>query len=212
MAEQEVEIYQVPLDEDEEGESPQESPVQRPKAKPKRVLSEAAKQKCRDNLMKARAARAANKASEKGAAAYVDRNHQATRVASDNESDDDVEPLKVRKTRKPNKSKVKSPPKRSHRHQRYESESDSDSYSDEEPPAKKKPGRPKVKKPSEKERRMAILEAKLDEIITHTKRAAEKPRVRNTKHTTTIIQAPKAGPTGPDPALKAAAQKLLSMF
>lgn len=214
------EIYQVPLDESEEQVEETLSPVEKPQVRKKRVLTEAQKEKCRANLAKAREARAKIRENEKRIKERVDREYDSVGGKEEISSDDEQqEPIRLKSSAR---SKVKAKPqkeaKKSHRRRVYrsESETESDSYSEEEPepkPRKRAPAKPRTKKVSERDKRLMILESKLDEIIGHSKKLAEKPRIRNTKTTTTIIQTPKDDqkPMNQD-ALKKAATKLLSMF
>jgi hypothetical protein len=77
-------------------------------------------------------------------------------------------------------------------------------------PKKSSNPKPKMKKISEKDIRLALLEKKLDEIIEHTRKMQVAPKVKNTK--TTVIQMPAKQPDKQDIKLAKAAGSLLSLF
>ena len=231
---EECEIINVPVDDAEEEQETPISPIEKVKKRKggykagTRVLTEEQKQKCRDNLAKARATRKLMLDKERKEREEIEREYdQAKLTEVEVEEDSPYEDgRKILRRSKPKGRKPKTQliveKKRPKRKRKAEPEEESDSGSDsweseEEPeppkkPRKTKPRAPKVKKISEKEMRLLLLERKIDEIITHTKASLEKPRSRTVKSTTTIIQTPKETASAANPQLKAAAQKLLAMF
>lgn len=225
---------------DEQGGEQEEpsSPIEKPRKerKKRKPLTEAQKEKCRNNLAKARAIRKLMVEKEQKEKERIQREYEQTQLKEEVESEDEEPPIEDRLLKRPKpkgkkprtKIIVEDPPKRGRRGRgarRRDDREDSDQEgggsddsweSEEEPepkrPRKTKPRAPKVKKISQKEQRLALLESKLDDIIAHTKKSMEKPRVRNTKSTTTIIQAPREPSPGVNPELKRAAAKILSMF
>jgi hypothetical protein len=227
------EIYEVPMDEQGGEQEEPSSPIEKPRKerKKRKPLTEEQKERCRNNLAKARAIRKLMVEKEQKAKERIQREYEQTQLKEVEQSDDEELPIEDRLLKRP-KPKGRKPktkiivedaarPRRGRRSRRGEGDSDGDGSEDsweseEEPepkrPRKTKPRAPKVKKISQKEQRLALLESKLDDIIAHTKKSMEKPRVRNTKSTTTIIQAPREPSPAINPDLKRAAVKILSMF
>ncbi len=226
MSSVDCEIYQVPLDETNEEENqeiiPQLSPVVKPRKK--KVMTEAMKEKCRANLAKARAHRAELIKREKEMKEKIARECDVQTNDVEESEDDCEEQLMVKRKGKkipgpkPKKKPAVPAPRRMRRNESSSEEDYSSDWSSDEDEPPKKPkkrasAKPRAaKKVSEKEKRIRLLEEKLDQIITHTKKQLEKPRTRTIKSTTTIINTPKPAAATADPALKAAAQRLLSMF
>ena len=196
----------------------------------------AAREKLLKNLEKARATQKLMRENKKLAREEVDRNykqklkiHEELVEERPELEDRLVARSKGRGPRPKTKYIIDPTPKRAHRRKVYESEEEYDTEeseedgwsSDEENSKRSNAGRPrgpnykprakrppKVKKISEKEARLMLLEKKLDEIISHTKKSSEKPRT--VKSTTTIYQAPKT--SGDNSQLKKAAAQLLNLF
>jgi hypothetical protein len=231
------EIYEVPMDEQGGEQEEPSSPIEKPRKERKRKpLTEEQKEKCRNNLAKARAIRKLMVEKEQKEKERIQREYEQTQlreVEVEQSEDEEELPIEDRLLKRPKpkgrtpKTKIivedrPNPRRRAARRRRGgdsggDGEESEDSWeSDEEPepkrPRKTKPRAPKVKKISQKEQRLALLESKLDDIIAHTKKSMEKPRVRNTKSTTTIIQTPREASPAVNPELKRVAAKVLSMF
>lgn len=205
MSNLECEIVNVPYEEDggDDNELVITPPIKKPR-KP-RVMTEETKEKLRKSLAKARAVRAANKLEHERELEKVttqELSRRASRAVESDEESPPESPVLSKRYKKPG-NKPKPGTKhvsKSHKSRKYYSESedsDSGSESEEEYHKPKKPSKRttktvKVKTVSEKEKRLLLLESKLDQIIMHTRKNQAAPKVKNIK--TTNIMMPKPEP------------------
>ena len=221
------EIFTVPDNEvNEELDLSNIEPLKKKRA-PRKPLTEEQKEKARANMAKARAVQKELRAKAKADSDQIIYENTKTYTKEDSDEEEGPPSPKISKRYKPSGKKVKPGTKRvpiekSRRHRHYES-SDSDSDSDgcqteSEPdspsPRPKKPTKRvtktiKIKKPSQKEIRIGLLEKKLDEIITHTRKSIATPKIKNSK--TTVIHMPGAGKK-PDIEGLAKATALMNLF
>lgn len=232
----ECQIFEVPVNDNEQEEndleeqlSPaEEMPISTKKRgkKPghKKPISEEMRAKLSANLAKAREVHKKMREQEAKNRDEIKRKYNTHKIESrqvEEEDEEEEERIYARPKPKGRKPKTKfivedKPKRQSQRYEEDEEDDYSSDWSDEEPVPRPRGGKgkvrhPKEKKISEKEMRLMLLEKKLDEIISHTKKTLEKPRTKTIKSNTTIIQAPKEQPAT-NPQLKKAAQQLLSLF
>ncbi len=177
--------------------------VKTPKRKRKPV-SASKKKKMLENLAKAREVAKSNR---------EHKNKKPRRKQEVDYSSEEDEPVpeprhKVKSSKIKPEHKPKSKPK-------YYSESDSDSEYDSEPesPVKRSKKQPKPKVPSEKQKRLQIVEDKLDKILKYTKKIGKGSAQPVIKASNQIIEKPyEEQAPKPKPASIKTATRLLSFF
>ena len=153
----ECEIMQVPYDDnsDNDENSLVVAPSVKKPRKKRAPLSEEAKDKLKANLAKARAVRAQLKLEDEKERGKIEKREISRRTSRAEHSDDDSpppSPVLNKRYKKPGPKRGKK------KYYSSEEESESESESEPEQKPKRKSKTPKVKKVSEKEQRLSLLE------------------------------------------------------